>query len=266
MKIISVANQKGGVGKTTTVLNVGAGLMGFGKNVLIVDLDPQANLTASLGLNPEEPRDTMYHVFSSGKSILPIPAFQDSEAEGSLWLLPSSIDLTVAEMKLYGEAGRDYLLKRYLSHREFGGFDIALIDCPPNLGMLTINAFTASDYLIVPVQTEYLATRGFSALLDTLKVVRDRLNPNLTILGVLATMYDSRKILDREVVAHIESSFGKELFQTKIRQNVSLAEAPSHGKSIFTYKLDSIGTQDYRNLCKEILERMEGKHGKTARQ
>lgn len=261
MKIIAVANQKGGVGKTTTVLNVGCGLCGLGKRVLLIDLDPQAHLTTSFGIDESEVRSSVNKIFlSGGASLRDVSVKILTNGENGITLIPSTIDLSAAEIKLYAETGRDFILRNFLARTDF---DYVFIDCPPNLGILTINAFTASDYLIVPVQTEYLATRGFSALLDTLAVVRERLNPGLEILGVLATMYDSRKVLDREIVEHIRKSFGGELFDTRIRKNVSLAEAPSHGESIYTYKPDSTGAEDYRNLCKEILGRMEAQDGKA---
>ena len=257
MKIISVANQKGGVGKTTTVLNAGAGLSRLGFRVLLVDLDPQAHLTTSLGLNPENLSASVYSVFENRNAD--IARLIVGIGEG-VSLLPSSIELSLTEMKLYGETGRDFILKHALER--CSDFDYVLIDCPPNLGLLTVNAFAASDYLIVPVQTEYLATRGFAALLSTLEIVKERLNPGIELLGVLATMYDSRKVLDREIVESIRKSFGKELFSARIRSNVSLAEAPSHGKSIFDYKPDSAGAADYEALCREIISRTgEKEHG-----
>lgn len=250
MKVIAVANQKGGVGKTTTVLNVGSGLVALGKRVLLVDLDPQAHLTISMGVSPDNSDNSSYQIFAQGNR-------KPGLGEGEPSLIPSSLALSSAEITLYSEPGRDYILKRFLSGIE--GFDYCLLDCPPNLGVLTVNAFTAANYLLVPVQTEYLATRGFAALLSTLQIVRERLNPGLNILGVLATMYDGRKILDREVVERIQESFGGELFKTRIRNNVSLAEAPSHGKDIFAYKPESAGAADYKALCIEILERTGGK-------
>ena len=253
------------MGKTTTVLNVGCGLTGLGKRVLLIDLDPQAHLTSSFGMNPEDVSQSSYHIFSGETMVFPAPEIIEDSWEPVLTVIPANIDLSLAEMKLYSETGRDFILRNFLSKEVIADceYDYCLIDCPPNLGILTINAFTASDYLIVPVQTEYLATRGFSALLDTLRVVRERLNPRLEILGVLATMYDSRKVLDREIVEHISKSFGKELFNARIRKNVSLAEAPSHGESIFTYKPDSTGADDYASLCKEIIARLEKEDAKT---
>lgn len=250
MKVIAVANQKGGVGKTTTVLNVGSGLVALGKRVLLVDLDPQAHLTISMGVAPDNSDNSSYLIFAQGNR-------KPRVGEGEPSLIPSSLALSNAEITLYSEPGRDYILKRFLAGVE--GFDYCLLDCPPNLGVLTVNAFTAANYLLVPVQTEYLATRGFAALLSTLEIVRERLNPGLSILGVLATMYDGRKVLDREVVERIQASFGGELFNTRIRNNVSLAEAPSHGKDIFAYKPQSAGAEDYKALCKEIIERTGGK-------
>lgn len=262
MKIISIANQKGGVGKTTTALNVGCGLAELGKEVLLIDLDPQAHLTASLGFDPETLDSGTRYIFQKPNDITSV--ILRKRNGNNVYLLSADIDLAKTELELVARTGREFILSTALKHITPPlNPDYVIIDCPPSLSILTINALTASDYLIVPVQTEYLATRGFSGLLDTLAVVRERLNPDLVILGVLATMYDSRKVLDREIITHIQGPFRRELFDTRIRKNVSLAEAPSHGMNIFTYKPDSTGAEDYGNLCKEIIGRMEIEDAKT---
>lgn len=248
MKTIAVTNQKGGVGKTTTVINAGAGLAKLGKKVLLVDLDPQANLTYSLGKMAHlEPR-TMYHLLT-GKAALT----EVTVKRGNLWLIPSSIELSGAEVELSGAAGREIVLKEALMG--IRGFDYCFLDCPPSLGLLTLNALTTAHEVYIPLQAEFLALQGLGRLLETVETVRKRLNKRLKMTGVIGTRYDKRRKLNREVIETLNSHFGNKLFKTLIRENISLAEAPSHGKTIYEYKPNCYGALDYLRLSKEILER-----------
>lgn len=247
-KVISLLNHKGGVGKTTSAINIGAGLVELGKKVLLVDLDPQANLTLSLGL-PRE-KITIYESIRGESELVPY-AYKTN-----LDVVISSLDLSGAEMELINEAGREYLL-RELFEPVIGEYDFIIIDCPPSLGLLTLNALTSSHYVIVPLQTEFLALQGLTKIKQVIDKVKVRLNKSLYIIGVVATMYDSRKVLNREVVETIKKFFGKRVFKTMIRDNIALAEAPSKRKDIFQYSPGSIGAQDYLELCKELIERIE---------
>ena len=253
MKKIAFTNQKGGVGKTTSAANVGAALAEKGKKVLLIDLDPQANLTTSLGIKSHELENTVYEVFKNYCSINDT-LIDLGRPDGNLWLLPSSLSFSAAETEFSGEAGREFLLKEVLLTLD-KEFDYVLIDCPPSLGLLTINGFTAADEVYIPLQTEFLALHGMTQLMQIYNVVKRRLNPDLEITGIIGTMYDGRKKLNREVIAKIKDYFGDKLFDTIIRTNVSLAEAPSFGQDIFRYKPDSQGAEDYASLAEEILQR-----------
>lgn len=247
-KVISLLNHKGGVGKTTSAINIGAGLVEMGKKVLLVDLDPQANLTLSLGVQRE--RITIYEALRGESDLVPVTVKPNMD------VVISSLDLSGAEMELINEAGREYLL-RELFEPVIGDYDYIIIDCPPSLGLLTLNALTSSHYIIIPLQTEFLALQGLTKIKQVIDKVRVRLNKSVQILGVVATMYDSRKILNREVVETIKKFFGKRVFETMIRENIALAEAPSKRLDIFAYNRNSIGAQDYSDLSKEILARIE---------
>jgi chromosome partitioning protein len=247
-KVISLLNHKGGVGKTTSAINIGAALVEMGKKVLLVDLDPQANLTLSLGL-PRE-RVTIYESLRGESELLPISVKPNFD------VVISSLDLSGAEMELINEAGREYIL-RELFEPIVGDYDFVLIDCPPSLGLLTLNALTSSHFIIIPLQTEFLALQGLTKIKQVVDKVKVRLNKQIEILGVMATMYDSRKILNRDVVDTIKKFFGKRVFQTMIRDNVALAEAPSKRLDIFEYNRNSLGAQDYLALSREVLERIE---------
>lgn len=246
MKTIAFTNQKGGVGKTTSTINVGAGLCLQGKKVLLVDLDPQANLTYSLRMNSQRLDTTIYDVLKGGadpnEAIINHNGFD---------ILPSSIDLSGAEMEFANEPARETLLKNTLAKLS-KGYDYILIDCPPNLGLLTLNAFTAVREVFIVLQSEYLALHGLSKLMDVIKVVKDRLNADIEISGIICTLFDGRKNLNKEVVSHIKDYFGEKVFETIIRDNVALAEAPSHHKTIFEYDPESHGAKDYMSLAKEI--------------
>ncbi|MDZ7714997.1 MAG: ParA family protein [Balneolaceae bacterium] len=246
MKTIAFTNQKGGVGKTTSTINVGAGLCLQGKKVLLVDLDPQANLTYSLRMNSQRLDTTIYDVLKGrtdpSEAIISHNGFD---------ILPSSIDLSGAEMEFANEPARETLLKNSLG-KVADGYDYILVDCPPNLGLLTLNAFTAVNEVFIVLQSEYLALHGLSKLMDVIKVVKERLNPNIEISGIICTLFDGRKNLNKEVVDHIQDYFGDKVFNTLIRDNVALAEAPSHHKTIFEYDPESHGAKDYMSLAKEI--------------
>ena len=244
--IISLLNHKGGVGKTTSAINIGAGLVELGKKVLLLDLDPQANLTLSLGI-PRQ-KYTIYEALRGESELVPVTV-----KEG-LDVVISTLDLSGAEMELINEAGREYIL-RELFEPVIEEYDYIIIDCPPSLGLLTLNALTSSQYVFIPLQTEFLALQGLAKIKQIIDKVRFRLNKRLQIGGVIATMYDSRKVLNREVVETIKKYFGEKVFKTLIRDNVSLAEAPSQRKDIFAYSKNSNGAKDYLALCEEVIER-----------
>lgn len=252
MRIISLVNQKGGVGKTTCTINLGAGLARKNKRVLLMDMDPQANLSTSLAID----------VYNSGKTIYEILRGDTTPEnvvvrKSNYDVLPASIDLSGAEIELSTSPGREFLLREAMS--DFAEkYDYILIDCAPSLGLLTLNALTFSGEVFIPVQSEFLAMQGMSKLLKTVDVVKRRLNNQLDITGIIGTRYDSRKNLNREVIEKIGEYFEDKLFNTIIRDNVSLAEAPSFGQDIFEYKTDSNGAKDYDALTDEVLAQ-EGK-------
>lgn len=244
--IISLLNHKGGVGKTTSAINIGAGLVELGKKVLLLDLDPQANLTISLGI-PRQ-KYTIYEALRGESELVPY------SVKENLDVITSTLDLSGAEMELINEAGREFIMRELFEPvRE--EYDYIIIDCPPSLGLLTLNALTSSHYVYIPLQTEFLAMQGLTKIKQIIDKVRFRLNKKLSIGGVIATMYDSRKVLNRDVVETIQKYFGDKVFKTLIRDNVALAEAPAQRKDIFDYNKSSNGAQDYLALCEEILER-----------
>jgi chromosome partitioning protein len=248
MKIIAMINQKGGVAKTTCTINIGAGLRQLGKKVLLIDLDPQAHLTYSLGIRAHELEKTVYELLKGETK------FKDTSIDrGGLTVIPSSLDLSGAELEFSGLAGREFLLKDRLKGTR--SFEYVLIDCPPSLGLLTLNALITAKEVYIPLQTEFLSLQGMGKLLETIDIVKKRLNRGLQITGVIGTRYDNRKRLNREVIGKIREHFGDKLFNTLIRENISIAEAPGFGKTIFEYKANSYGAEDYLNLCNEMLER-----------
>lgn len=249
-RIVSLANQKGGVGKTTTTINLGAAMAELGKRVLLVDFDPQGALSVGLGINPLSLDLTVYNLLLD-KSVDPEQAIMRTEVTG-LEILPSNIDLSAAEIVLVSEVAREQALKRALAPVRHN-FDYVLIDCPPSLGLLTVNALTASDGVIIPLECEYFALRGMALLMDTVEKVRDRLNPDLRLEGIIPTMYDSRTLHGREVLARVRDAFGPYLYKTIIRRTIRFAEAPVAGESILSYAADSKGAADYRALAKEVL-------------
>lgn len=243
-KIISISNHKGGVGKTTSAINIGAGLSNLGKRVLLIDLDPQANLSQSLGIiNPDK---DIYGVIKGKYKPDPIVI------SAGLHVIPSTLDLSGAEIELSSEAGREFILKEILDPLR-KDYDYILIDTPPSLGLLTINAFTASDEILIPLQAQFLAMQGFSKLTEVIEKITQRLNKGLKIRGVFITQYDTRKVLNRNVADAI-GNFNSHVFNTKIRDNIALAEAPTQGVDIFRYNSKSKGAEDYLNLCKEIIQ------------
>jgi len=247
-KIISLLNHKGGVGKTTSTINIGAGLVELGKKVLLIDLDPQANLTLSLGISRQ--KFSIYEALRGESELIPY------SVKENLDVITSNLDLSGAEMELINEAGREYIL-RELFEAIIDDYDFIIIDCPPSLGLLTLNALTSSHMVFIPLQTEFLALQGLTKIKQVIDKVRFRLNKKLHIGGVIATMYDRRKILNRDVVETIKKYFGKKVFNTLIRDNVALAEAPAQRKDIFAYSPNSKGAKDYKELCLEIIERTE---------
>ena len=245
-RVISISNHKGGVGKTTSAINIGAGLNKLGKKVLLIDLDPQANLSQSLGLIDQE--RTIYGAIRGEYKLEPVPVVK------GLDIIPSTLDLSGAEVELSGEAGREYILRELIDPIK-ASYDFILIDSPPSLGLLTINAFTASDEVFIPLQAQYLALQGLAKLMEVIDKIKKRLNKELRVGGVFITQYDNRKVLNRDVVATIQSHFKDQVFKTKIRDNIALAEAPAQGLDIFRYNPKSYGAEDYLSLCKEITKK-----------
>ncbi len=246
--VISLLNHKGGVGKTTSTINIGAGLAELGKKVLLIDLDPQANLTLSLGI-PRQ-KFTIYEALRGESDLVPY------NVKKNLDVVTSTLDLSGAEMELVNEAGREYIMRELFAVIQ-DQYDYILIDCPPSLGLLTLNALTSSRYVIIPLQTEFLALQGLAKIKQVIDKVRMRLNKNLEIGGVIPTMFDRRKVLNNDVVDTIHKYFGEKVFKTYIRDNVALAEAPAQRKDIFDYNPRSPGAEDYLNLSREIIIRIE---------
>ncbi len=258
VRTYAISNQKGGVGKTTTAINLAAGLAGIGFRVLLIDTDPQANATTSLGYRGATDGGTTYDLLLDGPADLQVIA----TSVPGLSLLPSSPDLAGAEIELVGVEGRERRLRDGVATLGSGS-DVVLIDCPPSLGLLTLNALVAAQGAIVPIQCEYLALEGLSQLLRTIQLVRQGLNTELSITGVLMTMFDRRTNLAAQVVAEVQQHFQREIFQTIIPRSVRLGEAPSHGMSIFTYDPTSSGALAYRALAVEFVAR-EGLASGTA--
>jgi chromosome partitioning protein len=249
-KVTVFANQKGGVGKTTTTANLGAYLADLGHRVLLIDFDPQCNLSSSVGVSAESP--SIYDALTGG--TLPPGAIRTTTVEG-LDIIPSTVDLAGATIELVEERGRETFLKRVLSDLS-EPYDFVFIDCPPSLGLLTVNGLVAADNVIVPLQCEYFAMEGLTQLLQSIKRVQTKLNPSLSLLGILFTMYDSRTRLAQDVVQEVISYFGKRVFRTIIPRNVRLSEAPSHGVPINRYDPECVGAKSYQKLAEEVLSRV----------
>jgi len=247
--ILTISNHKGGVGKTTSAINIGAAFSSLGYRVLLIDLDPQANLSQSLGINQKAEAPTIYEAMRGLAPLKPIPV------KDGLEVVPSSIDLAGAEIELAGEIAREYILKNLLAEVE-ASYDYIIIDSPPSLGLLTVNALTACKAVYIPLQAQYLALQGVAKLLEIIAKIKRGLNKDLVLGGVFLTQYDSRKVLNRNVLEAVLDHFKSgEVLETKVRDNVALAEAPAAQKDIFSYSPKSYGAEDYLALAKEILEK-----------
>ncbi|SDW90449.1 chromosome partitioning protein [Lachnospiraceae bacterium KHCPX20] len=253
-KIIAIANQKGGVGKTTTSINLSACLAELGKKVLVIDLDPQGNTTSGLGIDKDELDNTVYELMLDECSIK--ESIVSVEGLEHLKVIPSNVNLAGAEIELLGINDKEYILKNAVDYIA-DDFDYIMIDCPPSLNMLTVNAMTTADSVLVPIQCEYYALEGISQLMHTIELVQERLNDKLKINGVVFTMYDGRTNLSNDVVDTVKANLDTTIYQTIIPRNVRLAEAPSHGLPINLYDSRSAGAESYRNLAKEIIDRKD---------
>ena len=250
-RIIAIANQKGGVGKTTTAINLSACFAEAGKKVLTIDLDPQGNTTSGLGVDKEEIENTVYELMLGECTVK--ESIHDTEVE-NLKLIPSNVNLAGAEIELLGISEKEYILKNEIDYIQ-DDFDFLIIDCPPSLSMLTINAMTTANTVLVPIQCEYYALEGLSQLIHTINLVQKRLNPNLHMEGVVFTMYDARTNLSLQVVENVKNNLNTNIYKTIIPRNIRLAEAPSHGLPINLYDSKSTGAESYRLLAQEVIER-----------
>ncbi len=251
-KIVTLVNQKGGVGKTTTAINLGASLAACERNILLVDLDPQANATSGLGL-PKNDEKSIYPVLTDGMNIREV--IKQTELP-NFHVAPSAVDLVAAELELSDAIGREFYLRRALQE-VINDYHYILIDSPPSLGLLTINGLTAAHSVLVPMQCEYFAIEGVAQLLNTVERVRDMLNPGLEIEGIALTMFDERMNLARQVAEEVKTHFAEKVYQTVIPRNVRLGEAPSFGKPIILYDIRSRGSEAYVNLAREFIQRAE---------
>lgn len=252
-RIIAIANQKGGVGKTTTAINLSAALAELGQKVLVIDVDPQGNTTSGFGLNKNELEKTIYELMLGEYEI------EDciiKDILDNLSILPSNVELAAAEIELIGIDEKEYILKKEVA-KVRDEYDFVIIDCPPSLNMLTVNAMTTADTVLVPIQCEYYALEGLSQLLHTVDLVKERLNPSLEMEGVVFTMYDARTNLSLQVVENVKNNLEQTIYKTIIPRNVRLAEAPSHGLPINIYDPKSAGAESYQLLAEEVIHRGE---------
>lgn len=250
-RIIAIANQKGGVGKSTTSINLSASLAEYGKKVLVIDCDPQGNTTSGFGIEKNEAEKTLYELMLGEYTIE--ETIQDEVIE-NLSIITSNVDLAAAEIELIGIEEKEYILKNHVEKIR-DNYDFIIIDCPPSLNMLTVNAMTTADTVLVPIQCEYYALEGLSQLLHTIELVKERLNPELEMEGVVFTMYDARTNLSLQVVENVKENLNQNIYKTIIPRNVRLAEAPSHGLPITKYDAKSAGAESYMMLAEEVINR-----------
>jgi len=251
-KIIAIANQKGGVGKTTTSINLSACLGELGKKVLVIDLDPQGNCTSGFGIEKEQIQNTVYELILNKCSVK--NSMMEVEGIENVTIIPSNVNLAGAEIELLEFNEKEYILKNSIDYVK-DDFDYIIIDCPPSLNMLTVNAMTTADSMLIPIQCEYYALEGIGQLITTINLVQQRLNSKLKIEGVVFTMYDGRTNLSKDVVDNVKNNLNANIYNTIIPRNVSLAEAPSNGLPITVYDNKSTGAESYRNLAKEVVEK-----------
>ena len=252
-RIIAIANQKGGVGKTTTSINLAASLAEKGKKVLVIDMDPQGNTTSGLGVDKNNIENTVYELILGECSVHECII---RDVIDNVSVIPSNVNLAAAEIELIGVDKKEFILKRETDW-VVDRYDYILIDCPPSLSMLTVNAMTTANTVLVPIQCEYYALEGLSQLIHTVNLVKERLNPALTMEGVVFTMYDSRTNLSAQVVENVKDNFHQKVFDTVIPRNIRLAEAPSYGMPICKYDPKSAGAESYRNLAEEVINRKD---------
>lgn len=250
-RVIAVANQKGGVGKTTTAINLSAALAEKGKKVLLIDIDPQGNATSGVGVEKNEVENTIYDLILGETTIQSCIEYTEFE---NLHLIPSNVDLAAAEIELIGILDKEFIIRKEVEKIK-NVYDFILIDCPPSLNLLTINAMTTADTVLVPIQCEYYALEGLSQLIHTINLVKERLNPYLDIEGIVFTMFDARTNLSLQVVENVRANVKQKVYSTIIPRNVRLAEAPSHGYPITIYDPKSAGAESYRALAEEVISR-----------